>query len=179
MAPSFGGITTHAGSLNWGEKARHPSASEAASTLLSRHRRRLKPLRPPGWRALKRHGRSDQPPDSNGRSVIDLLITDPDVWLAQRDRFSPLKELWGAEAQTTLFVDLVLHSCSEANRRAQEPGSVAVGMNDERIGPLALPEGIEATTLSVNALETRCFQTGRQCRDQLEIDPSPTQTRWW
>lgn len=29
-------------------------------------------------------------------------------------------------------------------------------LNDERIGPLALPESIEATTLSGNALETRC-----------------------
>ena len=79
---------------------------------------------PTDRRAAHRHGRSDPPPDSNGRSVIDLLITDPDVWLAQRDRFSLLGELWGAVAQTDLSVDLVLHSCSEANRRAQEPGSL-------------------------------------------------------
>ena len=59
-------------------------------------------------------------PDSD----IDLLITAPDDWLAQRDRFSLLGELWGAVAQPDLSVDLVLHSCNEANRRAQEPGSL-------------------------------------------------------
>jgi predicted nucleotidyltransferase len=59
-------------------------------------------------------------PDSD----VDLLITAPDAWLAQRDRFALLGELWGAVAQPDLSVDLVLHSSSEASRRAQEPGSV-------------------------------------------------------
>lgn len=59
-------------------------------------------------------------PDSD----VDLLITAPDAWLAQRDRFTLLGDLWGAVAQPDLSVDLVLHSCSEANRRAQEPGSL-------------------------------------------------------
>ena len=59
-------------------------------------------------------------PDSD----VDLLITAPDSWLAQRDRFALLGELWGAVAQPDLSVDLVLHSSSEASRRAQEPGSV-------------------------------------------------------
>ena len=66
------------------------------------------------------HARGQARPDSD----IDLLITAPDAWLAQRDRFSLLGELWGAVAQTDLSVDLVLHSCNEANRRAQEPGSL-------------------------------------------------------
>ncbi len=59
-------------------------------------------------------------PDSD----VDLLITAPDAWLAQRDRFALLGELWGAVAQPDLSVDLVLHSSSEASRRAQEPGSL-------------------------------------------------------
>jgi len=59
-------------------------------------------------------------PDSD----VDLLITAPDAWLAQRDRFTLLAELWGAVAQPDLSVDLVLHSSSEADRRAQEPGSL-------------------------------------------------------
>ncbi len=57
-------------------------------------------------------------------SDIDLLITAPDLWLAQQDRFALLGELWGAVAQPDLSVDLVLHSMSEANRRAQDFGSV-------------------------------------------------------
>ena len=59
-------------------------------------------------------------PDSD----VDLLITAPDAWLAQRDRFTLLGDLWGAVAQPDLSVDLVLHSCTEANRRAQESGSL-------------------------------------------------------
>ncbi|MEB3208961.1 MAG: nucleotidyltransferase domain-containing protein [Synechococcus sp.] len=59
-------------------------------------------------------------PDSD----IDLLITAPDAWLAQRDRFALLTELWGAVAQPDLSVVLVLHSSSEASIRAQEPSSV-------------------------------------------------------
>lgn len=59
-------------------------------------------------------------PDSD----VDLLITAPDAWLAQRDRFALLADLWGAVGQPDLSVDLVLHSRSEVARRAQEPGSL-------------------------------------------------------
>lgn len=59
-------------------------------------------------------------PDSD----VDLLITAPDAWLASRDRFALLSDLWGAVAQPDLSIDLVLHSTSEAARRAKEPGSL-------------------------------------------------------
>jgi predicted nucleotidyltransferase len=64
--------------------------------------------------------RGDARPDSD----VDLLITAPDAWLATRDRFALLADLWGAVAQPDLSVDLVLHSTSEAARHAQEPGSL-------------------------------------------------------
>jgi predicted nucleotidyltransferase len=64
--------------------------------------------------------RGDGRADSDG----DLLITVPDAWLAQRDRFALLADLWGAVAQPDLSVDLVLHSSSEAARRAKERGSL-------------------------------------------------------
>jgi predicted nucleotidyltransferase len=64
--------------------------------------------------------RGEARPDSD----VDLLITAPDDWLALHDRFDLLGELWGAVAQPGLSADLVLHSCSEARRRAQQPGSV-------------------------------------------------------
>ncbi|MFM2172427.1 MAG: hypothetical protein RLZZ54_354 [Cyanobacteriota bacterium] len=64
--------------------------------------------------------RGDARPDSD----VDLLITAPDAWLASRDRFALLSDLWGAVAQPDLSVDLVLHSTSEAARRAKEPGSL-------------------------------------------------------
>jgi predicted nucleotidyltransferase len=59
-------------------------------------------------------------PDSD----VDLLITAPDAWLASHVRFALLADLWGAVAQPDLSVDLVLHSSSEAARRAQQPGSL-------------------------------------------------------
>ena len=64
--------------------------------------------------------RGEAGPDSD----VDLLITAPDTWLASRDRFALLADLWGAVAQPDLSVDLVLHSSSEAARRAQQPGSL-------------------------------------------------------
>jgi predicted nucleotidyltransferase len=64
--------------------------------------------------------RGEARPDSD----VDRLITAPDAWLAQRDRFALLGELWGAVAHPDLSVDLVLHSHSEAARRAREPGSL-------------------------------------------------------
>jgi predicted nucleotidyltransferase len=62
--------------------------------------------------------------DAGTDSDVDLLITAPDAWLASRDRFALLGDLWGAIAQPDLSVDLVLHSTREAARRAQEPGSL-------------------------------------------------------
>lgn len=62
--------------------------------------------------------------DGRADSDVDLLITVPDAWLAQRDRFALLADLWGAVAQPDLSVDLVLHSSSEAARRARMPGSL-------------------------------------------------------
>ena len=64
--------------------------------------------------------RGEAGPDSD----VDLLITVPDAWLAQRDRFALLADLWGAVAQPDLSVGLVLHSSREAARRAKEPGSL-------------------------------------------------------
>jgi len=64
--------------------------------------------------------RGEAGPDSD----VDLLITAPDAWLASRDRFALLADLWGAVAQPDLSVDLVLHSSSEAARRAQQHGSL-------------------------------------------------------
>jgi predicted nucleotidyltransferase len=64
--------------------------------------------------------RGEAGPDSD----VDLLVTAPDVWLSSRDRFALLADLWGAVAQPDLSVDLVLHSSSEAARRAQQPGSL-------------------------------------------------------
>ena len=66
------------------------------------------------------HARGEARRDSD----VDLLITAPDAWLAQQERFALLGELWGAVAQPDLSVDLLLYSTSEASRRAQEPGSV-------------------------------------------------------
>lgn len=64
--------------------------------------------------------RGEAGPDSD----VDLLITAPDAWLASRDRFALLADLWGVVAQPDLSVDLVLHSRSEAARRAQQAGSL-------------------------------------------------------
>jgi predicted nucleotidyltransferase len=64
--------------------------------------------------------RGEAGPDSD----VDLLITAPDAWLANRDRFALLADLRGAVAQPDLSVDLLLHSSSEAARRAQQPRSL-------------------------------------------------------
>ena len=45
--------------------------------------------------------RGEAGPDSD----VDLLITAPDAWLASRDRFALLADLWGAVAQPDLSVD--------------------------------------------------------------------------
>jgi predicted nucleotidyltransferase len=64
--------------------------------------------------------RGDARPDSD----IDLLITAPDGWLAEQDRFSLLNQLWGAVARPDVSVDLLLYTRSQAARRANQPGSV-------------------------------------------------------
>ena len=64
--------------------------------------------------------RGEAGPDSD----VDLLITAPDAWLAGRDRFALLADLWGAVAQPDLSVDLVLHSAGETARRANQAGSL-------------------------------------------------------
>jgi len=64
--------------------------------------------------------RGEAGPDTD----VDLLITAPDAWLASRDRFALLSDLWGAVAQPDLSVDLVLHSTSEMAHRAEQPGSL-------------------------------------------------------
>jgi predicted nucleotidyltransferase len=62
--------------------------------------------------------------EANPASDIDLLITAPDQALAGKDRFSLLNQLWGAVARPEVSVDLLLHSRSEAARRADQAGSV-------------------------------------------------------
>jgi predicted nucleotidyltransferase len=79
--------------------------------------------------------RGEAGPDSD----VDLLITAPDAWLASRDRFALLADLWGAVAQPDLSVDLVLHSSSEAARRAQQPGSLVQEAIREGVVLDALP----------------------------------------
>ena len=79
--------------------------------------------------------RGEAGPDSD----VDLLITAPDTWLASRDRFALLADLWGAVAQPDLSVDLVLHSSSEAARRAQQPGSLVQEAIREGVVLDALP----------------------------------------
>ena len=84
-------------------------------------------------------------PDSD----VDLLITAPDAWLAQRDRFSLLGELWGAVAQPDLSVDLVLHSSSEASSRvasglAIEQHAMAEGLVHHRASLLGAAAGFTA-----------------------------------
>lgn len=62
--------------------------------------------------------------EANADSDIDLLITAPDQSLAGKDRFALLNQLWGAVARPDVSVDLLLHSHSEATRRARQAGSV-------------------------------------------------------
>jgi len=64
--------------------------------------------------------RGEAGPDSD----VDLLITAPDAWLAGRDRFALLADLWGAVAQPDLSVVLVLHSAGETARRAKQAASL-------------------------------------------------------
>lgn len=51
-------------------------------------------------------------------SDIDLLITAPDGWLAGRNRFEVLNQLWGLLAQADVSLDLLLYSRHECEQRS-------------------------------------------------------------
>ncbi len=57
--------------------------------------------------------RGSAEPDSD----IDLLITAPDAWLEQRNRFDVLNHLWGQLAQADVSLDLLLYSQRECDER--------------------------------------------------------------
>lgn len=71
-------------------------------------------------------------------SDVDLLITAPDAWLAQRDRFSLLADLWGAVAQPDLSVDLDLW-CTKPSATA------CCSMASPEAARLLEPDGEEAS----------------------------------
>jgi predicted nucleotidyltransferase len=57
--------------------------------------------------------RGEARPDSD----VDLLITAPDAWLAQQDRFALLGRLWRRLAHYPVPVDLLLYSRSQLEER--------------------------------------------------------------
>ena len=57
--------------------------------------------------------RGDVRPDSD----VDLLITAPDAWLAELDRFALLGRLWRCLADHRIPVDLLLYSRSQVEER--------------------------------------------------------------
>ena len=58
--------------------------------------------------------RGDARPDSD----VDLLITAPDAWLAEQDRFALLGRLWRRLANHRIPVDLLLYSRSQVEERS-------------------------------------------------------------
>lgn len=50
-------------------------------------------------------------------SDIDLLITVPDDWMERHHRFQVLVDLWGAQAQADVSLDLLLYCRSECEER--------------------------------------------------------------
>ena len=58
--------------------------------------------------------RGEARPDSD----VDLLITAPDAWLAEQDRFALLGRLWRRLADHRIPVDLLLYSCSQVEERS-------------------------------------------------------------
>ena len=59
-------------------------------------------------------------PDSD----VDLLITVPDHWLAERDRLGVLGSLWRQYSSHRLPLDLLLYSESEIHQRQQYRSAV-------------------------------------------------------
>jgi predicted nucleotidyltransferase len=57
-------------------------------------------------------------------SVLDLLITVPDHWLAGRDRVRVLGALWREYSSHRLPLDLLLFSESEVSQRQQYRSAV-------------------------------------------------------
>ena len=60
-------------------------------------------------------------------------------WACWLNRTVQLADLWGAMAQPDRLVELVLHSSSEAARRAEQPGSLVQEAIGEGVLPDALP----------------------------------------
>jgi predicted nucleotidyltransferase len=58
--------------------------------------------------------RGEARPDSD----VDLLITAPDGWLAEQDRFALLGRLWRRLAHHRIPVDLLLYSLSQVEERS-------------------------------------------------------------
>jgi uncharacterized protein len=58
--------------------------------------------------------RGEARPDSD----VDLLITAPDAWLAQQDRFALLGRLWRRLAHHHVPVDLLLYSRAQVEERS-------------------------------------------------------------
>jgi predicted nucleotidyltransferase len=58
--------------------------------------------------------RGEARPDSD----VDLLITAPDAWLAEHDRWGVLGRLWRRLADHRIPVDLLLYSCSQVEERS-------------------------------------------------------------
>ncbi len=58
--------------------------------------------------------RGEARPDSD----VDLLITAPDAWLAEHDRFALLGRLWRRLARHRIPVDLLLYSRSQVEERS-------------------------------------------------------------
>jgi hypothetical protein len=68
-------------------------------------------------------------PDSD----VDLLITVPDHWLADRDRISVLGHLWRQYSTHRLPLDLLLYSESEVSQRQQYRSAVTTQAYQEGI----------------------------------------------
>jgi len=58
--------------------------------------------------------RGEARPDSD----VDLLITAPDAWLAQQDRWALLGRLWNRLSDHNVPVDLLLYSRSQVEERS-------------------------------------------------------------
>jgi predicted nucleotidyltransferase len=66
-------------------------------------------------------------------SDVDLLITVPDHWLAERDRIRVLGSLWRQYSSHRLSLDLLLCSESEVSQRQQYRSAVTTQAYQEGI----------------------------------------------